>query len=51
MVKLAVLAVLATLAELTDSTLAMLALELDAAACASAERAEVNTAVPYTLLQ
>ena len=45
------LAVLATLAELTDSTLAMLALELDAAACASAEKAEVNTAVPYTLLQ
>jgi hypothetical protein len=45
------LAVLATLTELADSTLAMLALELDAAACASAEKAEVNTAVPYILLQ
>jgi hypothetical protein len=45
------LAVLSTLAELADSTLAMLMLELDAAAAASAEKADVNTAVPYMLLQ
>lgn len=45
------LMVLATLAELADSTLAILALELDAAAADSAAKAEVKTAVPYTLLQ
>lgn len=40
------------LAELADSMLAMLSLELDeAAAAASAEKAEVNTAIPYMLLQ
>ena len=44
-------AVLSTLAELADSTLIMLAIELDAAAAASAEKADVNTAVPYMLLQ
>jgi hypothetical protein len=45
------LAVPSTLAELADSTLAMLSLELDAAAAASAEKADVNMAVPYMLLQ
>jgi hypothetical protein len=49
-VVLAELAVVAP-AELVDSMLAMLALELDAAAAASAEKAEVKTALPYTLLQ
>jgi hypothetical protein len=44
------LGVLATLVELADSTFAVLAIELDASA-ETAEKADVNTAVPYTLIQ